>query len=289
MHFLVDFEQVNVTTTPPRNPNRGSRGFTKQAADVLSAYITMGCYPTIASARADANPFGIEIFIHGNRCTDDGSSATPWMHIRAPLKSVKDYPHIKLSINYDLDKKVNTKTLAGDGSSVITFACPAASFSSIQSWKRYVAAAHLNDEAANTTNTNWESTHANRSTVHQDALVKANGNDDGNPTVMEHDFVLPTDKMTNKPYRCHNRCWQGDTFAQQPRGDKTMLKKLHQSVPFDETSSCGTLECKGRHFWVYWEIPLLGDQAGKFIETPAKGTKKTGDEMDKEIDALLGL
>lgn len=267
---------VGFTTTPPRHA--------KRAADLLTAFMQRGCLPTNISSRADMNPFGMQVLLHGLRPADDGSYSAPWMQVRLLLHSVMDYPFFDLSINFELDKKARRKS--SDGASVITLTCPRASYACVNNHKHLAGGPHLNDKKANAGNKAWQNGLGDRVTAMENSLIQAVGLDLAQPHLLKVDLVLPMNELTGEPYQCHNREWQGATYTAKPR-DKTYLKKDHFSVPFKEKSSCGEIEAEGRHYFVYWEFPLLGGESLKFSKS-AKASSKTDDaKFDEDLAALF--
>ena len=102
------------------------------------------------------------------------------------------------------------------------------------------------------------------------------------------DFVISPDVlMKGEPIRIHNGAWQGDSYKVKPN-DKYQLKKDFVGVKFDEESACKTIKATGKHYFVFWEFPIVGQGAAKFSSpAPALRSKKDEAALDKEAEDLL--
>ena len=78
-----------MTTTPPRNPNRVGRGFTKQALAVVDYVKHPNLY--VVHDQCHYNSLGIEVFRIMPRCDDDGTERHSSIHLRLQMASVADY------------------------------------------------------------------------------------------------------------------------------------------------------------------------------------------------------
>ena len=287
-------QQVTMTATPPRNPNRVGRGSTKQAlavVDYVQQCLTLDKHPNlyVVHDQCHSNPLGIEVFRIMPRCDDDGTERHSSIHLRLQMASVADYGGYDLKLNYNLDRTISRRTNDSKGSCVLTLTYPAVSYASANKHRLYSAAIQIKQNDANDGNPNHESTLQARLASVEDALVASAGKDFPlKPAMLSVDFVISPDAlMKGEPFRIHNGAWQGDSYKVKPT-DKYQLKKDFVGVGFDEESACKTITAKGKHYFVFWEFPIVGQGAAKFSSpAPALRKKKDETDLDKEAAELL--
>ena len=280
-------QQVTMTATPPRNPNRVGRGFTKQALAVVDYVKHHNLY--VVHDQCHSNPLGIEVFRIMPRCDDDGTERHSSIHLRLQMASVADYGGYDLKLNYNLDRTISRRTNDSKGSCVLTLTYPAVSYASANKHRHYSAAIQVKQNDANVGNTNHESTLQARLASVEDALVASAGKDfPKKPTILSVDFVISPDVlMKGEPIRIHNGAWQGDSYKVKPT-DKYQLKKDFVGIQFDEESAYRTIKAKVKHYFVFWEFPIVGQGAAKFSSpAPALRKKKDETDLDQEAEDLL--
>ena len=94
-------KQVMVSTTPPCNPNRGARGFTKQAAAKCLKH--GGIF--VVYDQDNSNPLGIEVFRLGPCTNDEVTERYSAIHLRLHIPSVVEYVVYDLKLKSTLTRR----------------------------------------------------------------------------------------------------------------------------------------------------------------------------------------
>ena len=279
--------QVALTSrTPPRNANRGARGFMKQAAEYVQLAMSNKCFPLAMGSRQVTNPMSIELIERERKADDHGNKLLRCIQTKCWLKDVCDFDNIELEINHGIHKKIGMPpSTSGRGSCIITLTASKATAASTGSEKTYSGRAYLEEKKANEGNERWTGLY-NEFVNHETAsLVEANGRDPANPDLDFVHMITPIEEKTGLPFLINNLAWQCETFLDMPADEKTLMK-CWSRVPYDKSSKCGQLKDVGYHYFVYWTIPVEGGEAGTLeSQTPKKA--EDWDEKDTELNDLI--
>jgi hypothetical protein len=172
----------------------------------------------------------------------DGRGWSKWCHIKLPIRSALDYDKYTLKIHLP----------NADGcSSLLELSYPSVDSANQNDLDEYIEMYELQEEDENMGDPNYQDELKSRKVELEAAIANSKG------FFSTDIFRLPVGS-DGELMACHNQFWQGPNHKAIAPQDPTYLKSWRVPVDYVEIDKKTQEKFEGTHYYVGWEIPLVG-------------------------------